>query len=209
MRIMSLALVAAVAAGFGLGAANRATAAMLGDATVPFTAQRTVTVDGHNYVGRSSASPDISGTSRICWACTRSSCSTPKRRAAISSCPALHTYVEFPFPALMAELDSPDLLSHPLGTETVAGIATTKYRVDHRARDGTRAAGFLWLSRSRLLMKLDVTVTRRHGGKKLTIAMQLSRVAVGPVDPALFVLPPGLAALPADALAPLLGGNPR
>ena len=180
---------------------------MLGDAAVPFRAERTVTVNGHSYVGPLYSEPghqrheqDLLGLHEVFLLDTESA-------RGYLVLPSLRTYVEFPFPALMAELDSPDLLSHPVGKETVAGIATTKYRVDHIARDGSRATGFLWLSRSRVLMKLDVTVTRHKGGKKLTIAMQLSHVAVGPVDPALFVLPTDLVKLPSDALGPLLGGN--
>ena len=57
--------------------------------------------------------------------------------------PSVNTYVAFPFPALMAELDAPDLTSDPQGTETVAGITATKYRIDHQARDGSRAEGYL------------------------------------------------------------------
>ncbi len=57
-------------------------------------------------------------------------------------------------------------------------------------------------------MKLDVTVTRAHGGKPMAITMTLSHVKTGAVDPALFVLPQGLVELPPDALGPLLGGKP-
>ncbi len=122
--------------------------------------------------------------------------------------PALHTYVDFAFPPLMAELDSSDLLSAPVGREMVNGVATTKYRVDHTAKDGSRGQGFVWVSRSGILMRLEAEVTRAHGGKPLAITMILSHLQTGPQDPALFQVPQGYVALPADALGPLLGGKP-
>ena len=59
-----------------------------------------------------------------------------------------------------------------------------------------------------MLMKLDLAVTRAHGGKPLAIAMELTHVEIGPQDPHLFAPPEGFAKLPADALAPLLGAKP-
>ena len=57
-------------------------------------------------------------------------------------------------------------------------------------------------------MKFEASVTRAHGGRPMAIAMALSQVKLGPVDPALFQLPKGMTLLPADALGPLLGGKP-
>ncbi|HXQ49587.1 MAG TPA: hypothetical protein VN802_00705 [Stellaceae bacterium] len=183
-------------------------ATMLGDAAIPYRAERTVTIDGRTYSGPVFHAPghqrheqDLLGMHEVFLL-------DIKEARGLLVLPGLKTYVEFPFPPLMAELDSPDLLSHPVGKEEVAGIATTKYRVDHAAKDGSRAKGFLWSSASGVLMKLDVSVTRAHGGKPMLIAMVLSQVVTGPVDPALFEPPQGFARLPPDALGPLLGGKP-
>jgi hypothetical protein len=201
-------LLAIAIAGLGLAAATRADAAMLGDAPVPFRAMRTVTVDGRSYTGPVYHMPghqrheqDMFGMHEVFLLDTKSA-------QGFLVLPAVHTYLEFPFPPLMAELDSPDLVRSPVGEDTVSGVRTTKYRIDHAAHDGSRAQGFLWVSRSGVLMKLDVAVTRAHGGKPMAIAMQLSQVETGAVDPALFTLPDGFVRLPPDALGPLLGGNP-
>lgn len=185
-----------------------ARAAMLGDASVPYRAERTVTVDGRTYSGRVFHEPghqrheqDMFGMHEIFLLDT-------KEARGFLVLPAVKTYVEFPFPPLMAELDLPDLTRRPVGPETVAGIATTKYRVDHTAQDGSRAQGFVWVTRTGILMKLEASVTRAHGGRPMAIAMALSQVTTGPVDPGLFQLPQGLMALPPDALGPLLGGKP-
>ena len=181
---------------------------MLGDASVSYRAERTVTVDGRSYSGPVFHQPghqrheqDLFGMHEVFLLDT-------EQARGILVLPAVKTYLEFPFPPLMAELDSPDLLRHPVGPETVAGIATTKYRVDHTAQDGSRAEGFVWVSRTGILMKLEASVTRAHGGRPMAIAMALSQVAIGPVDPSLFQVPQGLVRLPPDALGPLLGGKP-
>jgi hypothetical protein len=198
-------LLAAAVLGLVSGAAR---AAMLGDASVSYRALRTVTVDGRSYSGPVFHRPghqrheqDLLGMHEIFLL------DTAQARGYLVL-PSVKTFVEFPFPPLMAELDSPDLLTHPAGPDTIAGIATIKYRIDHTAQDGSRADGFLWLSQAGILMKLEISVTRAHGGRPMAIAMALSQVALGPVDPGLFALPPGLVQLPADALGPLLGGRP-
>jgi hypothetical protein len=196
---------AAILLGLGLAPSR---AAMLGDAPVSYRAERTVTIDGKIYSGPVLHRPgherheqDLFGMREVFLLDTGAA-------RGYLVLPSVKTYVEFPFPPLMAELDSPDLLQHPAGPETVAGVATTRYRVDHTAQDGSRAEGSLWLSGSGILMKLDVSVTRAHGGRPMAIKMALSHVALGPVDPALFQLPQGMVQLPADALGPLLGGRP-
>jgi hypothetical protein len=119
----------------------------------------------------------------------------------------LKTYVDFPFPPLLAELDEPTLRRWPVGHETVDGVRTTKYRLDHTAADGSRARGFAWLSERGVLMRLDGTLSRAHGGRPMQIRMELAHVAIGPQDPALFRLPPGLVQLPSRMLQTLLGGK--
>jgi hypothetical protein len=191
-----------------LGLAQPAAAALLGDASVPYRALRTVTVNGQTYSGSVAAAPghqrhvqDMFGMREVFLLDTKAS-------TGFLVLPAVRTYLAFPFPPLMAELDAPDLLRAPVGRETVAGLEATKYRVDHTAADGSRAAGFLWLARDGILVKLDLAVTHPHGGTPMKVAMELSNVVTGPVDPAAFALPQGLVRLPSDALGPLLGGRP-
>jgi hypothetical protein len=192
-----------------LVAATQAEAAMLGDAQLSFQAERTVTVDGRTYTGTLSHVPgherheqDLFGMHEIFLLDT-------KAATGFLLLPNIKTYVEFPFPALMAELDSPDLTTAPQGQETVSGIRTTKYKVDHQAKDGSHAKGFIWVSRAGQLMKLDATVTRAHGGKPIVIGMELSHVREGPQDKSLFDLPANYVKLPTEALGPLLGAKTK
>ena len=175
---------------------------------MPYRAERTVTIDGRSYSGPVMSAPghqrhdqDLFGMREVFLLDTAAA-------TGFLVLPSVKTYVEFPFPPLMAELDAEDLLNDPVGHENVAGLGATKYRVDHKAADGSRAKGFL------------VARPRRHPGQARrrgdarpwrqadAVAMELSDVVTGPVDPALFALPQGLVRLPADALGPLLGGKP-
>jgi hypothetical protein len=198
LAILALALCAA---------APQCHAARLGDASVPYRAERTVTVDGQSYSGPVVSAPGHQRHDQILFGMPEVFLLDNVAAKGFLVLPSLKTYVEFPFPALMAELDAEDLLSDPVGQERVAGLGATKYRVDHTAADGSRAKGYLWLARGGILVKLDVAVTRAHGGRPIQIAMQLSNLVPGPVDPAKFALPQGFTRLPSDALGPLLGAK--
>lgn len=184
-----------------------ACAALLGDARVAYSADRTVTVNGRAYTGKMFHMPghqrheqEIQGLSEV----------VILDGAAAQGwlvLPGLHSYVEFHFPTVLAELEDRNILGAKAGQETVDGVSTTKYRVDHRAADGSRVQGFVWLSRDGVMMKLDGTLARPRSSKPTAIRMELSQLRLGPQDPGLFALPPGLVKLPSDALAPLLGGR--
>jgi len=185
-----------------------ASAAMLGDASVSYSAERTVTVNGKSYLGmvfhvpgRERHEQQIQGISEVIIL-------DAGAKQGFLVLPELNSYVAFAFPRLMAELDDSDLRRTPVGQETVNGVPTTKYRVDHTAGDGSRAQGFVWLSGQRVLMRLDGIVARAGAGRGTAIRFELAGVKLGPQDPGLFVLPPGLVKLPSAALEGLLSGKP-
>jgi hypothetical protein len=184
-----------------------AAAELLGDAKVPFSADRTVVVDGRSFTGRLFAAPgkqrheqDIEGISQVIllradgrgWLVV----------------PNLKSYVEFGFAPVLAELGDAAVLSTPVGQETVAGQKATKYRVEHTARDGTQVDGWLWRTAEGIIVKMDGTVRPRRG-KPSDVQMTLGNIRKGPQDANLFELPQGLVKLPSGALAPLLGGVAR
>jgi hypothetical protein len=190
-----------------VGKAVPANGAMLGDAPVSFSAERTVTVNGQSYSGRMFHIPgherheqDLMGREIFLL--------DAGTRQAWLLVPSLKTYVDFAFPPALSALDNPDLLRHPLDREQVSGILTTKYRIDYRAADGARAKGFAWISRDGVLMKLAGRLTHPNGAHSLTIVWVLSKLKEGPQDPSLFSIPPGLVELPPGALEPFLGGPP-
>ena len=194
-------LLAFLLAVVGSGAAR---AQMLGDTKVGFAADRTVVFNGRSFNGRIFAMPgrqrheqDIDGLPQVILLR-----SDGKGWLVV---PTMRSYVPFSLGRAFAELSDPTLLKTPVGQETVSGVATTKYRIDHPARDGTKVEGFIWRSQDGVVMKLDGSYTARNGAKPTPIRMQLSNLRVGPQDSTLFDPPPGMMQLPVGALQPLLG----
>jgi hypothetical protein len=117
--------------------------------------------------------------------------------------PQLHTIVQFVIPAELHLLAAPELKKHPLGQDTVNGIATTKYAIDETVPEG-HASGTLWLSRDGIPMRLTGSFAATKG-RVSTVSWELSHVKIGPQPAELFEAPQGYSKLPAEAVAPLLG----
>lgn len=184
-----------------------ATAAMLGDAAVSYSAERTVVVNGHSYTGMVFHTPghdrheqEIQGIPEVILL-------DAAAKQGILLLPGLNSYLPFAFPRLMAELDNPSWRRVPQGEELVNGVRTTKYRVDHTAADGSHAQGWLWLSAQGILMRLDGVVTRAGATGGTSIRMELAGLRLGRQDPQLFQIPAGLIKLPSGALEGLLSGR--
>jgi hypothetical protein len=178
-------------------------AATLGDAQIGYTADRTLVIDSHSYVGKIWAMPGrerheqaIQGFEPVFLLRADS----PLGEVVLAK---MKTVVQFAMPSELRLLGSPKLKKHPLGADTVSGIATTKYAIDETVPEG-HATGTLWLSRDGIPMKLAGTFTG-HKGKVATVRWELSHVRIGPQAAALFEPPPGLSKLPPEAVAPLLG----
>jgi hypothetical protein len=182
-----------------------AAAQVLGDASVPFSADRTLTVDGRTFQGRLYHMPGKQRHEQMLEGMQQVVLLRADRGEGWLVLPSLHSYVEFRFPQAIAELSDPSLRGTPVGQETVSGMRTTKYRVEHTARDGTSVDGWMWVTREGIVMKLDGVARPRHG-KPTPFTMQLSNVRIGPQNAALFDLPQGFVKLPSNALQPLLGG---
>ena len=186
--------------------AGIAEAQVLGDASVPFSAARVVNVQGRTVTGRMYSAPGrqrhefaLEGMRQVILLQA-----DPGRGYLVL--PDLHSFVEFAFPRAIAELAKPSARGKAVGQETINGIRTTRYKVQHRTEDGSEAGGYLWLSAEGIVMKLDGTFTRRND-KPHPFSFELSNVAMAPQQPALFELPGGMNRLPAGALQPLLGSK--
>lgn len=199
MVLLSLVLVAATP-----GAAH---ATLFGDASIAYSAARTVTVNGKSYSGMVFHVPGHDRHEQTIQGIAEVVILDAAMKQGFLVVPMLRSYVAFAFPKLMAELDDPGLRRAPVGRDMVNGVPTTKFRVDRVSADGGRAQGYAWLSAQGVLMRIDGTITRDAGSKPMAIRMELANLAVGPQDPALFEVPPGLAKLPAAALEGLLGGK--
>jgi hypothetical protein len=182
-----------------------ADARMLGDPSVPFSADRTLMVGDRSFTGKLYAIPgsqrheqQIAGVDQVIIL-------HGKDARGWLVLPNLNSYVEFWFTPAAAELNADDLLSSKLGEETVNGLRTTKYRIEHQAHDGTMTDGYVWLTHEGIPMRLDGTYRPANGGKPTSVHMELSNVRQGPQAAALFAIPQNMMKLPSGALAPLLG----
>src|ERR1700722_1140987 len=190
-----------VAATLGLGAA--ASAATLSDAKVGFSADRTLVINGKTYLGKMWTMPgmerheqDLNGIP----AAFVFRADTPIGDAVL---PQLHTVVQFVIPAELRVLAASRLTRHPVGHETINGIATTKYDVDETVPEG-HGVGAVWISADGIPMKLAGSFTKPNE-KVVNLRWELSHVKLGPQPASLFERPPGFSKLPAEAIAPLLG----
>jgi len=180
-------------------------AALIGDTAVPFSADRTVVSDGKTYQGRVYGVPgkqrheqEVNGLNFV-------SLLRADRRLAWLVLPDLKIYSEFAFPDAVNELGDRGQLGAALGTETIGGQRTTKYRVKHQGTDGSAVDGFIWLTADGIVMRLNGTYTPTHG-KTVDASLELSNLKLGSQPAELFELPPGAKPLPPEAVQQLLGG---
>lgn len=185
-------------------AALPATAAVVGDASVPYSATRIVTVNGKVYEGKVFHTPgeqrhdaDINGIPVTFLL------DIAGGDGAIVL-PMLSSYIDIPLPPLLAELDRRKLDRSAVGEERVNGMRATKYRVDYTASDGSHGEGLIWLSRDNILLKLQGRILRAHHHKPMTVSMTLSDLKIGPQDKSLFLVHKGLHKVPYEAFEMLL-----
>jgi hypothetical protein len=202
-------LLALLLAGIAATGAAPVAARMLGDPSVPFSADRSLSVGDRTFSGKLYAMPGSQRHEQAIAGVEQVIILHGEDARGWLVLPKLNSYVEFWFAPAAAELRADDLLSTKLGEETIAGLRTTKYRIEHSARDGTLVDGYVWLTREGIPMRLDGSYTPANGGKPTAIHMELSNVRQGPQNAALFAIPQNMMKLPGGALAPLLGvGKP-
>ena len=105
--------------------------------------------------------------------------------------PAQKRYLKSPLvePEFDLGIGRSDTKREKVGDETVAGHAAAKYRVEAKTRQGQEFKGLAWLTPERILVKLDGEV--KQGRRTRQIKMTASEIKIGPVDPAVFQVPPG------------------
>jgi hypothetical protein len=198
-------LSAALAVSVLLLVASAAFARVVGDSGVAYSADRALSVNGQRYDGVLYAMPGFQRHEQTMAGMQQVAIFNLTAGRGYFVVPSVRTYIDFPIDVAVRELSQPDVLGAPLGTERLGGAVTTKYRVDHRAADGTRIEGFVWLAASGIPMRGEGSVIEASG-KRTPVSWTLSNVHVAPQDPGLFQPPDGFYRLPAAALPGILGG---
>ena len=180
-----------------------AAAGTLADAQIGYTADRTLVIDGHSYVGNIWTMPGKERHEQTIQAFRPVFLLRAGSALAEVVLPQLKTIVQVAIPTELRILGDPALKKRPVGHESVNGVATTKYAIDETVPEG-HATGALWLSKDGIPMKLTGSFTRQNG-KASAIRWELNHVKTGPQPAALFEAPQGFSKLPPEAVAPLLG----
>jgi hypothetical protein len=81
-----------------------------------------------------------------------------------------------------------------VGTETLNGIVTDKYRVVVEDADGNRGEGFYWVSRSGILVRMEMVID--DGEQERSFTMYLTNLVEGPQPASLFEIPANFTKLP-------------
>lgn len=81
------------------------------------------------------------------------------------------------------------------GTETVSGLATTKYKFVAKDR---KSGGFLWYSAEGIPVKMDVL--SKEGGRNSRMTVTLQNIRMGTQDRSAFEVPAGYNKLPGGGL---------
>lgn len=181
-------------------------AAVVGDARVAYNARCALTIDGQAYQGMLYATPGFQRHEQTLGGIPEVAILDIGAGRGYFVVPMLKSYVDFPIDQAMRELSAPDVTGDPVGREAVNGVATTKYRLAHRAADGTRIDGFVWLTATGVPMRGDGAVVVSNG-KRTPFAWELSQLQIGPQPKTLFQPPDGFYRLPASALPGFLGGQ--
>lgn len=93
-----------------------------------------------------------------------------------------------------------------VGTETISGLVTDKYRIVAEDNEGNRGEGFYWVSRSGILVQAEVVI--KDGQAERTFLMTLKDIVEGDQPDSLFEIPDGFSKLPSIPSLPGLPGVP-
>jgi hypothetical protein len=199
-------LVSALAVAVLLLVSGMAFARVLGDTGVAYSADRALSVNGQRFDGVVYAIPGFQRHEQIMSGIQQVAIFDLAAGRGYYVVPSVRTYIDFPIDIAVRELGMPDMPGAPVGTEQQGGVVTTKYRVDHRASDGTHVMGFVWLAANGIPIRGEGTVIEASG-KRTPVNWRLSNVRIAPQDPGLFQPPGGFYRLPAAALPAILGGG--
>ncbi|MGC2202299.1 MAG: hypothetical protein WA633_19450 [Stellaceae bacterium] len=174
-----------------------------GDASVGFSADRVLVVNGQTYVGKIWHTPGAQRHEQALGAMKPVLVLHAGSAVGEIVLPQLHTVLELTLPKELSLLTDPDVLRKTAVQETINGIVTTRYVVGGDT-SGNRATGSVWLSDDGIPIKGDAKL-EAPDGKTSTLRWELRHVMIGKQDPALFEVPPGYTKLPPEAAGPLLG----
>jgi outer membrane lipoprotein-sorting protein len=119
--------------------------------------------------------------------------------------PSEQMYMEMPIPEGGREDDvgSYQIEQTIVGPETVNDVETTKHKIVMTGADGSKMAGFSWVSKEGIVVKLDAISV--IDGDKRRFKTELKNLEIGKQDPALFEIPEGYTSMSMGGLGGMMG----
>jgi hypothetical protein len=184
-------------------AAPAGAAPLVGDTQVPFSADRVVVTGGKTYEGKIYAAPGMQRHEQVVNGIPMIAILRADREVAWLIMPGLHVYAELAFPKAVTEYDGMKALGPPVGAEAVAGLKSSRYRVEHEGTDGSALDGWVWLTEDGIVTKIDGTYLSAKK-KELKASYALHDIKLAPQDPALFEVPHDVKKMPPEMVQGLL-----
>lgn len=94
-----------------------------------------------------------------------------------------------------------------VGEDTLNGVKVTKYKTIATSTDGKKFGGFSWRTREGINVKQDLLY--KEGNDKKRMLIELSNLAIGRQDPALFEIPEGFTKLDMGGMMGMMGAPGR
>ncbi len=92
-----------------------------------------------------------------------------------------------------------------IGPETIDGIKTTKSKLVMTGPKGNKLAGFWWLTKDDIIVKMDAIAVDQ--GKKDRFKIENKNIKIGKQDPKLFEIPAGYQKMEMFGMGALMGGG--
>ena len=92
-----------------------------------------------------------------------------------------------------------------IGPETIDGIKTTKSKIIMTGPKGEKLAGFWWLTKDNIIVKMDAISVDQ--GRKDRFKIENRNIKIGKQDPKLFEIPVGYQKMAMPDLGALMGGS--
>jgi Domain of unknown function (DUF4412) len=162
--------------------------------TVAYSADRTMTTEAGTFTGKVHSSFGMERTEMNAAGMSSVMILRPDRDVAWMLMPAQRMYQELDFAKAQRQSGagpSADVSITEVGSDTIDGHATTKYRL--MMKDGS-AGGFMWFTADGIAIKMDLL--SKEDGRATRLTVTLSNLVVGELDAALFELPGDYSAMP-------------
>lgn len=167
-------------------------AATLPTPTVEYAADRSIETGQGTFEGKIYATKDKERTETSVQGMDSVMIVRKDQQLGYMLMPAQRTYQKLDFQQAQQQSGSPnDVEITEVGSDTVEGIATTKYKMI--MKDGS-AGGFLWVTPEGITVKMDML--SKDGRAKNRTTVTLKNLVIGPQDAALFDPPADYKAMP-------------